>query len=78
MNTYEQDMIEFGNQNIKIKNKYKWNYCHHMPMLPLLGANHRLPVLNMAKLFIWIEDTGKRINQFDIGYIIYPSLHVNK
>ena len=49
-----------------------------MPMLPLLGANHLLPVLNMAKRFIWIEETGKLINYFDIGYIIYSIFHVNK
>ena len=49
-----------------------------MPMLPLLVYNHRLPVLHMAKRFIWIEETGKRISQFDIGYIIYPSFHGNQ
>ena len=26
----------------KIKNKDRWNYCRHMPMLPLLGDNHCL------------------------------------
>ena len=31
----------------------------------------------MAKHFIWIEEAGKRINEYDIGYIINPSLHVN-
>ena len=42
MNTYEQDMISVGNENKKIKNKDRWNYYHHMPMLPLLRSNHRL------------------------------------
>ena len=49
-----------------------------MAMLPLLGGNHFLPLLHMAKHFIWIEETGKRINQFEIGYMIDPSLYVNK
>ena len=49
-----------------------------MPMLPLLGANNRLPLLHMAKRFIWIEETGKIINEFEIGYMINPSLYLNK
>ena len=48
-----------------------------MPMLPLLRYNHRLPLLHMVKRFIWIEETGERINEFEIGYIINPSLYVN-
>ena len=53
--TYEQKMIEIGNENEKIKNKYRCIYFHHMPILPLLGGNNRLPLLHMAKLFICIE-----------------------
>ena len=49
-----------------------------MPMLPLLGVDHRLQLLYMAKRFIWLEETGKLINEFEIGYMINPSLHVNK
>ena len=49
-------MIEVGNENKKIKNKDRWNYCHHMPMLPLLGANHCLPLLHMSKCFIWLNE----------------------
>ena len=43
-----------------------------------LGDNHCLPFLHMAKHFTWIEETGKRINDFEIGYMINPSFHVNK
>ena len=32
----------------------------------------------MAKSFIWIEETSELINEFDIGYMIYPTLHNNK
>ena len=32
----------------------------------------------MAKRFIWIEETGDCINEFDIRYMINPSLYVNK
>ena len=71
INTYEQYIISVGNKK-KIKNKDRWNYCHHMPMLSLLGANHTLPLFHMAKLFIWINETKQRINGFTIGYIINP------
>ena len=62
----------------KIKNKDKWNYCHHRPILPLLGANHRLPLLHKDKSFIWLEETEEHINEFEIGYTINPNFHVNK
>ena len=42
------------------------------------GGNHRLPLLHMAKLFIWIEETKELINEFEIGFMINLSLHVNK
>ena len=48
-------MIAVGNDNKKIKNKYRRNYCHRMPMLPLLGKNYLLPLLHMAKRFIWLN-----------------------
>ena len=70
-------MIEVGNKNKTIKNKYIWNYCHHIPMLPLLGENHCLPLLHMAKLLTWINETKKRINEFEIGYTINRGLNVN-
>ena len=50
-------MIETGNDNKKIKNKDKWNYCHHMPIFTLLEADYCLPLLHMTKRFIWIEET---------------------
>ena len=78
MNTYEQEIIEVGNDNEKMKNKDTWNYCHHMPIFKLLGANNRLPLINMARIFIWIEETEELINSFEIGYIFSKSLHANK
>ena len=47
-------------------------------MLPLLGSNNCLPLLHMDNRFIWLEETGDRINEFEVGYMINPSLHVNK
>ena len=54
-------MIEIGNENKK-KNKDKCNNCDHMPILPLLGDNHRLLVLHMAKCFICIEEKKNVLN----------------
>ena len=44
----------------------------------MLGGNHCIPLLHIAKRFIWIEETGEHINGFEVGYMINPSLHVNK
>ena len=41
-----------------------------MPMLSLLGANHRLPLFYIAKPFIWINEA--------IGYMINLGLNVRK
>ena len=77
-NTCKQDMISFGNDDKNNNNKDRWNYCHHMTVLSLLGANYRLPLFHMAKLFIWLTETKQRINDFTIGYMINPTLNVNK
>ena len=57
-------MIEAGNENKNKNKKDRWNYCRHIPMLPLLGDNHRLPLLHTDKHFIWIEEIKERINGF--------------
>ena len=69
-------MIAFGNK--KKKERYRWNYCHYMPMFPLLGATHRLLLLHMDKSFIRLEEKSDRINNFEIEYMINPTLRVNK
>ena len=56
IDTYEQDMIEFVNDNKKFQNKYIWNHFKHIPMQSLLGANHSLPLFHMAKTIIWLEE----------------------
>ena len=47
-------------------------------MQSLLGDNHRLPLFNMAKSFIWLEEAKKLINEFQIGYMTNPILNINK
>ena len=55
INAYEQKLIEIGKENENFKNRDKWNYFHHMPILLLFGASHCLPLLYMSKRFICIE-----------------------
>ena len=71
-------MIAVGNNDKKYIYKDRWNYYHHMLMLLLLVENHRLPLFYMSKRFIWLNETKQYINLFTIGYIINPSLDVNK
>ena len=46
--------------------------------LTLLGVNHCQPILHMSKILVYIYTTYERINKFLIGYMINPTLHVNK
>ena len=71
-------MIEVGNENKKNKNKDRWNHFNHMPMQPMLGDNHFLPLFHMDKSFIWLEERKERINEFLIGYMINPTLNIKK
>ena len=49
-----------------------------IPLLPLLGVNHRQPILYMSKILVYLYGTDKHVNQFSIGYMINPKLHDNK
>ena len=47
-------------------------------MQSFLGTNHRLPLFHIDKRFIWLEETKEHINKFLIGYMINPTLNINK
>ena len=49
-----------------------------IPLFSLIRVNHRKPLINMSKRMVCIYATDEQINQFAIGYVINPSLHVNK
>ena len=55
-------MIEFGKENKCFYNQDKWNYCHHFPILQLLGVNNNLPLLNMYKKFVYTHNKENRID----------------
>ena len=49
-----------------------------MPILSLLGANHRLSLFYIDEHFIWINERKIRINEITIGYIINTGLNINR
>ena len=45
--------------------------------MPIVGLNHRLPMLHFSKRMFHGYTTDETINQFSIGCIINPSLKFN-
>ena len=70
--------MEFGIDNNFFISKDKWNYCHHFPILPLLGVIHLLPLLHISKSFVYLHKTKELIVKFEIAYMVNPILHVDK
>ena len=46
--------------------------------MPTVGDNHSLPISHLSKIMVHIYTTRKTIHQFLIGYLINPSLLLNK
>ena len=58
-----ENMIESEKQNKKIQSKYIWEKIDVIPLLPLLGVNHRQPLIRIPKRrFIFIQLRNKLIN----------------
>ena len=57
--------------------KYKWKTPTIIPLMPIVGLNHRQPILHMSKIMVQFYTTDETINQFAIGYMIKPSLKFN-
>ena len=62
----------------KVPGKYKWETPDIIPLMPLVGVNHRQPILHESKIIVPYYSTDESINQFAIGYIINPSLNCKK
>ena len=77
IDNHEKYILEVGYQE-KNQTQEKWNYLNHMHMQSLLGNNHRLPLSNMAKIYIWLEEIKESINEISIGYMINTKLSINK
>ena len=52
--------------------KDKWEITAVIQLMPIVGVNYCLPILNMSKRMVHIYTTGKTMNQFEIGYMINP------
>ena len=62
----------------KIPRKDKWGYCDDIPLLPLLGSGHHLPLFLMSKqMFILIVQKNVLI-KFTIKCMVNPTLNVDK
>ena len=57
--------------------KDKWEVPTVIPLIPIVGVYHRLPKLHMSKRMVHIYTTDKTVHQFDIGYMINPSIFIN-
>ena len=49
-----------------------------MDIQSMLGTNYCLPLSNMAKIYIWLEEKKQLINELSIGYMMNPNLNMNK
>ena len=41
-----------------------------IPLIPIVGVNHRLPIFHMSNIMVYCYTIGETINQFAIGYMI--------
>ena len=62
----------------KIQAKYKWELPAIITLMPIVGVKHCPPILHMYKRMVHIYTTDKTVNKCAIGYMINPSLHINK
>ena len=62
----------------RIETKYIWETNDFIPLFPLVGINYFQPIIQMPKIMVYIFTRYEQINQFTIGYMINPSLHINK
>ena len=58
--------------------KDKWELPAAIPLMPIVGANYRLPILHMSKRMVCLYRIEKTVHQFAIGYMINPSIHINR
>ena len=67
-----------GKRKEKNPGKDKWELPSVIPLIPIVGVNHRLAILHLSKRMVHNYTTEKTIHQFTIGYMINPSLNFNK
>ena len=75
---HEKEILAVGYENKTILSKDKWNQLNLLDMQSLIWNNFCRPLLHQSKIYIWIEETNQRINEFSIGYMMNPNLNKNK
>ena len=75
---YEKDVSAVDYINQKIETKYKCNQINVFNMESILVTNCHMPLLHMSKIYILMEETNQRINEFSFGYMLIPTLYTNK
>ena len=58
----------------KVPSKDKWKTLEFISLIPLVGVNHRQPILHMYKRIVHFYSIDESIIQFAIGYMINPPL----
>ena len=58
--------------------KYIWETFDVITLVPLVGVNTCQPIMQMSKRMIYLYATDEQINQFSIGYMINPFLHIKR
>ena len=61
-----------------MNNQDKWNYCQYFPLFTLLGVTHCLTLFHMYTNFVYFHNAEERITEIAIGYMVNPTIHVNK
>ena len=59
----------------KTPEKDKLELTSVIPLIPIVGVNHLISILNLSKRMVHIYTTKNTIHQFAIGYMINPLLH---
>ena len=75
---YEKEILAVDYINKTIETKDKCNQINVLNMQSMLVANFCMPLLHMSKIYIWIEETNQRINEFSFGYMMNPTLFKNR
>ena len=75
---YEKYILAVGYINKRIETKDKRNQINVLNMQSMFGANFRMPLLHMSKIYIWLEEKNQRINDFSIGYMMNTTLYKNR
>ena len=55
IDNHEKYILAVGYENKIIQTQDKWNQLNLMEIQSMLGTNHRLPLSNTAKIYIWLE-----------------------